>query len=138
MNYTEKNKLIDSLCGIALMLILAEIFYSIVDSSYTVFNYNIGNVTLGVRITGVVFLIISIILLIRAYKKENVTNMVYGLEFLVLAISAALLPGSYIEFPHPFNLLNKVFPIAFVIYYILKLLFIIVMTKKNTKKGKKK
>ena len=138
MNYTERNKLIDSLCGIGLMLVLVEMFLGIVDSSYTVFNYNYTTVTTGVHLFGILFLIIAICVLIRAYKKDNMTTAVYGLEMLALAISAALLPGSYIDFSYPFNMLNKIFPIAFLVYYIIKLLVVIIRSRKNTVKGKRK
>ena len=43
MNYTEKNKLIDSLCGIGLMLLLVEIFYGIVDSVQRRIDYALNN-----------------------------------------------------------------------------------------------
>lgn len=138
MNYTERNKLVDSLCGIALMLVLVEMFYGIVDSSFTVFNYNYTTVTTGVHLFGVLFLIIAVCVLIRAYKKDNMVTAVYGLEMLVLAISAGLLPASYLEFSYPFNMLNKIFPIAFFAYYIIKLIVIIIKTRKNMQKGKKK
>ena len=139
MNYTEKNKLIDSLCGIGLMFLLAELFYLIVDNSYAVFyDYNV--VGMWVQIVGAVFLAIAIFVLVKAYKKDNMTNAVYGIELLVLAISAALLPGSYLTFPEPFNKLSKIFPIAFLIYYIVKFFVIVVKAKKgsNKPKGKKK
>ena len=61
---------------------------------------------------------------------------IYGIEFLVLAISAALLPASYLEFTYPFNKLNIVFPIGFGVYYFVK--FIVVIAKSRKKKGKKK
>ena len=138
MNYTEKNKLIDSLCGIGLMLVLAEMFLGIADSSFTVFNYNLTSVTTGVHIFGILFLIISVCVLIRAYKKDNMTTGIYGLELLALAISAALLPASYLEFSYPFNKLNKILPIAFFVYYIMKLIVVLIKTRKNTSKGKKK
>lgn len=140
MNYTEKNKLIDSLCGVGLMFLLIEIFYGIVDSAFTVFNHNFSTVTTWVHFFGAIFLAISIFVLIRAYKKDSGTTAVYGIELLVFAITAALLPGSYLEFSYPFNKLNKVFPIAFCVYYIIKLLVVVIKAsqKANKSKGKKK
>lgn len=140
MNYTEKNKLIDSLCGVGLMLLLVEIFYGIVDSAYTAFNYDFNTVGICVQTVGAIFLLISIIVLVKAYKKENTSTALYGIELLVLAISAALLPGTYLTFPYPFNKLNVIFPIAFFAYYIIKILVVIIKTRKsiNKQKGKKK
>ena len=136
MNYTEKNKLIDSLCGVGLMLLLVEIFYGIVESAFTTFNYNYANVTMYTQIAGAVFLLIAIIVLIRAYKKDNVTNAIYGIELIVLALSAALLPGSYLDFVFPFNKLNVVFPFAFLAYYVIKTVVVIVKANKKANKAK--
>ena len=140
MNYTERNKLIDALCGIGLMLVLVEIFYGIVDSAFTVFNYNYATVTTAVHAVGIVFLAVAIFVLVRAYKKDNGITAIYGLEFLVLAISAALLPASYLNFSYPFNKLNKIFPIAFAVYYVVKFFVVIFKSRKkaNKAKGKKK
>lgn len=136
MNYTDKNKLIDSLCGVALMLLLVEVFYGIVDSAFTVYNYNFQNVTMWFNIFGGIFLLVSIILFVRAYKKESTLLSLYAVELLVLAISAALLPGTYLDFAFPFNKLNIVFPIAFLVYYIIKAIVVIIKAEKKYKKVK--
>ena len=138
MNYTERNKLIDSLCGVGLMLLLVEIFYGIVDNAFTVFNHDFAIVTTWVHVFGAIFLAIAVFVLIRAYKKDNGITAIYGIEFLVLAISAALLPASYLEFSYPFNKLNKIFPIAFAIYYVIKFLVVIFKTNKRLNKAKGK
>ena len=140
MNYTERNKFIDSLCGVGLMFLLVEIFYGIVSNAFTVYSHDFDVVTTWVHIFGAIFLAIAIFVLIRAYKKDNGITAIYGIELLVLAISAALLPASYLEFSYPFNKLNKVFPIAFAAYYVIKLLVVIFKTRKkvNKSKGKKK
>ena len=140
MNYTERNKLIDSLCGVGLMLLLVEIFYGIVDSAFTVFSHNFDVVTNWVYVLGAIFLAIAIYVLIRAYRKDNGTTAIYGIELLVFAISIALLPGSYLSFPVPFNKLNKIFPIAFAVYYVIKFFVVLFKSRKkvNKAKGKKK
>ena len=141
MNYTDRNKLIDSLCGVGLMLLLVEVFYGIVDSAFTIFNYNYSNVTMYTQMAGGLFLLIAIIVLIRAYKKDNMSMALYGIELVIFAISAAILPNTYLPvFSYPFNKLNIVFPFAFLAYYIIKALVIAIrMNKKvNKSKGKKK
>ena len=138
MNYTERNKFIDSLCGVGLMLLLVEIFYGIVDMAYTAFNYDYNVVSVCIQSVGAIFLAIAIFVLVKAYKKDNTTTAVYGIELLFLAISAALLPGTYLSFTYPFNKLNRIFPIAFLTYYIIKLLVIIIKTKRNVSKSKGK
>lgn len=139
MNYTEKTKLVDKLCGAGLMALLIEVFYGLTDSAFTVFNYNLQSVKNVIYILGGIILAISVIILIIAYKKEKGSMAIYGVELLVLAITVALLPGTYLSFQAPYNKLNKVFPIAFLIYYIVKV--IVVLTKyvpKNKTKSKRR
>ncbi len=139
MNYTEKTKLVDKLCGAGLMALLIEVFYGLTDSAFTVFNYNLQSVKNVIYILGGIILAISVIILIIAYKKEKGSMAIYGVELLVLAITVALLPGTYLSFQAPYNKLNKVFPIAFLVYYIVKT--IVVLTKyvpKNKTKSKRR
>lgn len=139
MNYTEKTKLVDKLCGAGLMALLIEVFYGLTDSAFTVFNYNLQSVKNVIYILGGIILAISVIILIIAYKKEKGSMAIYGVELLVLAITAALLPGTYLSFQAPYNKLNKVFPIAFLVYYIVKA--IVVLTKyvpQNKTKSKRR
>lgn len=139
MNYTQKEKLIDKICGAVLMLILVEIFYQVISSAFTEFNYNLANVTHWVYVAGGIVLVMAIALLIYAYIKKSGSQMSYGLELLVVAISAATLPGTYFEYAAPYNQLNKVYPIAFLIYYIGKVTYIVYDSKKvNNKQTKKK
>ena len=42
MNYTQREKLVDKLCGVGLMLILVEIVYQVIISAFTEFNYKCG------------------------------------------------------------------------------------------------
>lgn len=121
------------------MALLIEVFYGLTDSAFTVFNYNLQSVKNVIYILGGIILAISVIILIIAYKKEKGSMAIYGVELLVLAITAALLPGTYLSFQAPYNKLNKVFPIAFLVYYIVKA--IVVLTKyvpKNKTKSKRR
>lgn len=129
MNYTEKNKLIDKLCGAVLMFMLVEIFYSIVDASYTTFGYNYDTIQMVVNICGGVFLAISLVILIMSYKKDDSFLASYGIEMLTLAMTAPILHGTYVSFPFPYNKLNILFPLIFGTYYFSKILYII--SKKN-------
>ena len=139
MNYTQREKLIDRLCGAGLMLILIEIYYQIVNSAFTEFNYNLSNVTNWVYIAGGIILAIAVVLLCYAYMKKSGSKGAVGVELLVLAITSATLPGCYLEYTAPFNKLMKVYPIVFLIYYIGKAIYIWKdMTKVNNKPSKKK
>ena len=144
MNYTQREKLVDKLCGVGLMLILVEIVYQVIISAFTEFNYNFSNVTTWVYVASGVILAIAVGILVYAYLKKSTSKAVYGLETLVLAITAVTMPGTYLTYPAPFNKLNKVYPILFLIYYIIKAAFIIDLngintnTKSSKKKAKKK
>lgn len=130
MNYTERTKLVDGLCGVALMALLVEFFYGLSDAAFTTFHYSISSVSSVIYTFGGIALVIAIFLLMLAYKKENGSMAVYGLEVLALAISAAILPGTYVSLPMPFNRLNAIFPIAFLVYYIIKAMMI--LSRRNT------
>lgn len=141
MNYTEKTKLVNDLCGASLMLLLFEVFYGLTDSAFTVFNYNLQNVESVIYILGGIILAVSVVILAIAFKKDRPSLALYGVELLVLAVTAALLPGTYLTFTAPFNKLNKVFPLVFLVYYIIRIIVILVNTfggkgQKSTKRRK--
>ena len=139
MNYTQREKLVDKLCGVGLMLILVEIVYQVIISAFTEFNYNLSNVTTWVYVASGIILAIAVGILVYAYLKKNGSKAVYGLELLVLAITAVTMPGTYLTYSAPFNKLNKVYPILFLVYYIGKAIYVIIDTNKlNTKSSKKK
>lgn len=118
MNYRERTKLIDGLCGTFLMALLVEAFYGLVDYAFTIYHYSIASVTNIVYVLAGIILVASIGILIAAYKKDNGTMGVYGAELMALSITATTLPGTYISLPHPFNKLNMIFPLVFGIYYL--------------------
>lgn len=142
MNHTQKEKLTNDLCGVALMLFFVEIVYQVVHSSYTEFNFNLNNVTKWCYICGGILLMIAIGLLIYAYLKKKGSKACYGIELLVLAITIALLPGCYLYFSRPYTEMRKVFPILFLIYYIGKAIYVIRhrndVVSSNHKNAKKK
>lgn len=130
MNYTEKNKLIDKLCGIGLMLIFVEIFLAVVKDGFWSFSY-ISKMPTILNVAGGIFLAIGIAILIYAYRKGNGWRAIYGIEFVVLAFVSVLLPHTYIDFPAPWNMLNKIFPYAFLLYYVVKMIVVIIKAKKK-------
>ena len=143
MNHTQKEKLTNDLCGVALMLFFVEIAYQVVNSSYTEFNFNLNNVTMWCYICGGAILLIAIGLLIYAYLKKNGNKACYGLELMVFAFTVALLPGCYLYFTRPYTELKNVFPWVFFAYYIGKATYVIMHRNdvvnshnKNTKKKK--
>jgi len=125
MNYTQKEKFIDKLCGAGLMLIFIEVLFGIVEYSYNS-NFNYHNVAMWIYIGGGALLACAVGLLVYAYLKKSGTKACYGAELLVMAFSIASLPGCYVFFPEPINKLKVILPILFVIYYIGKVIYIII------------
>lgn len=138
MNHTQKEKLTNDLCGVALMLFFIEIAYQVVHSSYTEFNFNLNNVTRWVYVCGGLILLMAIGLLVYAYSKKDGNKACYGMELLIFAITIALFPGCYLYFSHPYTELRKVFPILFLIYYIGKAIYVIKHRNDIVKSSKKK
>ena len=137
MNYTQRSKLIDRLCGAGLMLICFEILYSMIGSALKS-NYNYHDVTMWVNVIGGIILLIGIAILVYAYIKKSGLKASYGLELIVFAFSAPLVLGSRIDFEAPFNLLHIIFPIVFLFYYIGKAIYIVSDIMKPDKNSKKK
>lgn len=118
MNYRERTKLIDGLCGVFLLALLVEAFYGLADYAFTVYHFNISSVTNVIYILSGVMLVVALAILMIAYKKDNGTVATYGAELLALAITATMIPGTYVSLPYPFNKFNVIFPLAFGIYYL--------------------
>lgn len=130
MNYTEKNRLIDRLCGVGLMLIFVEIFFAVARDGFFSFKYILKMPTI-LNVTGAIFLAIGICILIYSYKKGDGWKAGFGIEFIIISFASVILPHTYVDFPAPFNLLNKIFPFAFLAYYIVKAIVVIVKANKK-------
>ncbi len=133
MNYTEKNKLIDRLCGVGLMLIFVELFFVFATDGLkgSLGMLFVAKVPTILNILGAIFLLIGICVLIYSYKKGNGWRAVYGIEFLALAFASIILPHAYIDFHEPFNKLGKIFPFVFLAYYICKVIYVLIKAKKK-------
>lgn len=141
MNYTEKNKLADKLCGIGIMLIFVEICISMIKKMCIDAMY--GRTTLGAigYVVGGIFLIISIALYVIAYKKSSVSKAIWATEFVVLAFTLPFIVHIYVFSKS--DILRSI-PvqhawIPFLVYYIGKSIYVIVVAnKKNSVKKRKK
>ena len=133
MNYTERNRLIDRLCGVGLMLIFVELFLVFATDGLkgSLGMLFVSKVPTILNILGAIFLLIGICVLIYSYKKENGWRAVYGIEFLALACVAVILPHAYIDFHAPFNKLGKIFPFVFLAYYIGKIIYVVLKANKK-------
>lgn len=124
MNYTQKEKFIDKLCGAALMLILIEVLYAIVEYAYNS-NFNYNDVAMWTYIGGAILLVGGALVLTYAYIKKSEGKACYGVELIAMAFTIAMLPGCYVFFPEPISKLKILFPYLFFAYYIGKTVYII-------------
>ncbi|MBR6253422.1 MAG: hypothetical protein IKR04_06280 [Clostridia bacterium] len=154
MNYTEKNKLLDRVSVIALMCIFVELF--LYGSHY---SYNEGftitsngtNIPFIMNVFGVVFLCISIILFVMAFRKSTKKYLLFAIEFLVLAFLCPFV--TYLNYPKYFGLTKsflsdvlsyKVLCGIVLVYYICRVLYVcfhdykVINFKKLSKRLKKR
>lgn len=142
MNYKEKNKLADKLCGVGIMLIFVEICISMIQTMCLNAMYGRTAMKIIGYAVGAVFLLVAIVLYVFAYKKNSSSKAVWATEFAVLAFT---LP--FIVYVYAFaksDVIRSV-PVKyawapFLVYYLIKAIVIVVLANKNSgaKKGRKK
>lgn len=127
MNYTERNKLLDKISVIGLMAILVEVFLYAIDCC---FKGEISDwlfllkMPMILNIAGSIFLVISIILYVWAYRKASSNKVVYATEFLVLAFLCPFLTYWYMRPGEPLNKINpKTLWVVVLVYYICRVIY---------------
>jgi len=131
MNLTERNKMIDKICIIAMMCIFVEFFLFAVDTCFTTRLELMAGIPFALNVIGILFLLISVILFVRCYKKNDNYNLIYAIEFLVLAVMCPFMTywyypkyfGLKTNFIHDIN--HHVLWIAFIIYYAIRIAFVV-------------
>lgn len=124
MNYTEKNKLLDKISVIVLMAILVEVFLYAVDMAYTGISSLLLTMPTILNVVGVIFLIISIVLYILAYKKAKVSKVAYATEFLLLAFLCPFLTHWYLHSGEPLKSINpRMLWIVMLVYYVIRIIY---------------
>jgi len=144
MNYTEKNKLLDKISLIGLMMIFVEIFLYGVDYCFTKRFDIIATMPKAMIVFGVVFLAISILLFVMVYKKGKKNFTIFAVEFLVLALLCPFI--TYWYYPkfyglstnglHTIN--HQVLWVIVFVYYICRLAYSIFDAIKNSNSRKLK
>ena len=102
MNLTERNKLLDKVSIIVMMGIFVEFFLYAVDSSFTTRLDIMQKMPAILNVLGLVFLAISVFIFVRTYQKNDNKNLIYAIEFLVLAFGCPFL--TYLYYPKYFGL----------------------------------
>lgn len=141
MNYTERNKLADKLCGIGIMLIFVEICITMIKKMCVDAMY--GRDAMGIigYVVGGIFLLISVVLYVMAYKKSSASKAIWATEFVALAFTLPFIVHIYVFSKS--DILRSI-PVQhawvpFFVYYIGKAIYVIVVAnKKNTVKKRKK
>lgn len=140
MNYTEKNKLADKLCGIGIMLIFVEICISMIKKMCVDAMYarNVMGI-IGYAVGGI-FLLISVILYIMAYKKSSASKAVWATEVAVLAFTVPFMVHIYVFSKS--DILRSI-PVQhawlpFLLYYIGKAIYVFVVANNKSKVKKRK
>ncbi len=146
MNYTERNKLLDKISIIGLMLIGVELFLYAVDYCYTKRFDVAPNMPAILNIFGIVFLAISVGIFIYSFKKEKSELIIYGCEVLILAFICPLI--TYWYYPKAFGLTTNWFHsishralfIFVLVYYVCRAIIATVSAylNSNSRKLKKK
>ena len=134
MNYTEKNKLLDKISVIGIMAIFVEFFLYAVNICYTDNVIEWGSKMPGIlNVTGVIFLIISVVLYILAYKKSKMSRAVYATEFLILALMCPFLTYWYTRSVAPLNTIDpKVLWVVVLVYYVMRVVYVWVKSYMNS------
>lgn len=140
MNYKEKNKLADKLCGVGIMLIFVEICISMIQTMCINAIYDRTTMQIISYSVGGAFLLAALIIYVLAYKKSSVSKAVWATEVVILAFTIPLIVYVYAFAKSDFM---KSIPvrhawIPFFVYYIAKATYIIIQANKNSKSKTKK
>lgn len=140
MNYTEKNKLADKLCGVGLMLIFVEICISMIQTMCVNAIYDRPTMRIVSYAVGGAFLVAAIVLYVLSYKKSSGSKAVWATEFAVLAFTVPFIV--YVNAFSKSDFLRSI-PVRyawvpFLAYYIGKAIYVIIMANKHSKSNKRK
>ncbi len=138
MNYTEKNRLMDKLSAVGLMFIFVEVFFLVANELLGgTLGRNgmllVANAPIIMNVISGIFLLIGIVILVFAYRKENYWRAGYGIEFIIVSFAALFLLHSYIDLPAPFNQVKWkiIIPVIFVVFYVVKASYVIIKANKK-------
>lgn len=102
MNLVERNKLLDKVSVIVIIGIFVEFFLFAVDTCFTTRIDLMTTTPVVLNVLGLVFLAVSAFIFIRMYQKNDNKNLIYGIEFLVLAFLCPFM--TYWYYPKYFGL----------------------------------
>jgi len=124
MNYSQKNKILDKISIIALLAIFIEIFLYWVDYCYIKRIDMVLEMPGILNVCGAIFLAISIILFLIAYKKSKKNYIYYGADFLLFAFLCPFITYWYTKGKGFFHTTNpKVLWVVLLIFYVGRVIY---------------
>ena len=125
----KKKKLSDSIFENIIIAVAIMLYFIIINFSY----YRVDDyiVLMGLKISSIIILLISILIFEIAYKKDNGTIAIYGIEILVLSIYVLLIPHIIERANLEFTNYILVSSYVFTAYYMLKSMIIYTIDRKR-------
>lgn len=125
----KKKKLSDNIFENIIIAVAIMLYFIIINFSY----YRIDDYILqmGLKISSIIILLISILIFEIAYKKDNGTIAIYGIEILVLSIYVLLIPHIVERTKLEFTNYILVSSYIFTAYYMLKSMIIYTIDRKR-------
>ena len=104
----------------------------------------------ALNIIGILFLLVSVVLFVRSYRKNNNDNLIFAIEFLILALMCPFM--TYWYYPKHFGLSTNWIHLishhalwgAVLVYYVIRIAYVVyksytknnISPKLNKKKAK--
>lgn len=129
----EKNIVLKKIFYNLIIAIVVMAYFVILNFAYA--NVNTEIITLGMKISTLVIMLVGIIFLEIAYKKDSETFALNGIEFLVLAAHSLSIKHVVQILTLDFQLYVLVSSYLFSIYYVLKTIIIYTNDKRKYLKG---
>lgn len=129
----EKNIVLKKIFYNLIIAIVVMAYFVILNFAYA--NVNTEIITLGMKISTLVIMLVGIIFLEIAYKKDSETFALNGIEFLVLAAHSLSIKHVVQILNLDFQLYVLVSSYLFSIYYVLKTIIIYTNDKRKYLKG---
>lgn len=125
----EHNKILEKVIKNILIAIIVMIYFIIINILQIRLITNIMDIT--IKSLSMLLLFLGIVLIERAYKKDNAETFISSIEVLVLAVHTLFI--NYVISKHKFDFRTYILASSYIfaIYYILKTIIIYIKSKKQ-------
>lgn len=125
----EQNKILEKVIKNILIAIIVMLYFLIINILQIRLLPNAMDIT--IKSLSMLLLFFGIILIERAYKKDNVETFISSIEVLVLAIHAQFINYVIAKYKFDFRIYILTSSYIFAIYYTLKTIIIYIKSKKQ-------